>query len=74
MIRKILMLARLSSIIHLIYPETNGKGKIKVSWYDGGLLPQRPDELLPEEAFGNWDGGVIVYWHKRKITDGLLWR
>ena len=56
-----------SSIIHLNYPRTDGKGNIKVSWYDGGLLPQRPDELLPEEAFGNWDGGVLFIGKKGKM-------
>ena len=57
-----------STIIHLTYPRTDGKkGDIKVSWYDGGLLPQRPDELLPEEAFGNWDGGVLFIGTKGKL-------
>ena len=56
-----------SSIIHLNYPRTDGKGNIKVSWHDGGLLPQRPDELLPEEAFGNWDGGVLFVGTKGKL-------
>jgi len=56
-----------SSIIHLNYPRTDGKGKIKVSWHDGGLLPQRPDELLPDEAFGNWDGGVLFIGTKGKL-------
>src|ERR1051325_10686786 len=56
-----------SSIIHLNYPKKNGKGNIKVSWYDGGLLPQKPDELLPGEAFGNWDGGVLFTGTKGKL-------
>lgn len=56
-----------SSIIHLNYPRTDGKGNIKVSWYDGGLLPKRPDELLPEEEFGNWDGGVLFEGTKGKL-------
>jgi predicted dehydrogenase len=56
-----------SSIIHLNYPRTDGKGNIKVSWFDGGLLPQRPDELLPDEAFGNWDGGVLFIGTKGKL-------
>lgn len=57
-----------SSIIHLSYPRTDGKpGEIKVSWHDGGLLPERPDELLPEEAFGNWDGGVLFIGSKGKL-------
>ena len=56
-----------ASIIHLNYPRTDGKGSIKVSWHDGGLLPERPDELLPGEPFGNWDGGVLFVGTKGKL-------
>lgn len=56
-----------ASIIHLNYPRKDGKGNIKVSWHDGGLLPERPDELLPEEKFGSWDGGVLFIGTKGKL-------
>jgi predicted dehydrogenase len=56
-----------ASIIHLNYPKKNGKGDIKVSWYDGGLLPDRPEELEPGEHFGNWDGGVLFIGKKGKL-------
>ncbi|MFN5135236.1 MAG: Gfo/Idh/MocA family protein [Chitinophagaceae bacterium] len=56
-----------ASIIHLTYPTNDGKEKIKVTWMDGGLLPKRPDELLPEEPMGNWDGGVIFEGTKGKM-------
>lgn len=56
-----------ASVIHLNYPRTDGKGTIKITWMDGGLLPQRPDELLPDEAMGNWDGGIIFEGTKGKI-------
>jgi predicted dehydrogenase len=56
-----------SSIMHLVYPRKDGKGNIKVSWHDGGLMPERPEELLPEEQMGNWDGGVIFEGTKGKI-------
>ncbi len=56
-----------SSIIHLTYPKIKGEGEIKVTWYDGGLMPRRPDELGPDEAMGNWDGGVIFEGTKGKI-------
>lgn len=56
-----------STIIRLSYPTNDGKHVIKVNWYDGGLLPARPDELLPDEAMGNWDGGVIFEGSKGKI-------
>ncbi|MBW7892402.1 MAG: Gfo/Idh/MocA family oxidoreductase [Chitinophagaceae bacterium] len=56
-----------ASIIHLEYPRKDKKGTLRVSWYDGGLLPQRPDELKPEEEFGNWDGGVLFIGTKGKL-------
>jgi predicted dehydrogenase len=56
-----------ASIIHLNYPVKNGNGSIQVSWHDGGLLPERPRELLPEEKFGNWDGGVLFAGTKGKL-------
>lgn len=59
-----------SSIIHLSYPTNDGKKKIRVNWMDGGLQPQRPDELLPDEPMGSWDGGVIFEGTKGKIMCG----
>lgn len=56
-----------ASIIHLNYPTNDKKGNIKVTWMDGGLLPQRPEELLPDEPMGNWDGGVIFEGTKGKM-------
>ncbi len=56
-----------ASIIHLTYPSKKGKDKIKVSWHDGGLLPERPAELLSEEPFGSWDGGVLFIGTKGKL-------
>jgi predicted dehydrogenase len=56
-----------ASIIHLNYPRTRGRGSIQVSWYDGGLLPERPEELEPGEAFGNWDGGVLFIGRRGKL-------
>lgn len=56
-----------SSIIHMTFPRKDGKGDIKVSWMDGGLLPERPEELLPGEEMGDWNGGYIFYGTKGKM-------
>ncbi len=56
-----------SSIVHFRYPGKNGKPDIQLTWMDGGLLPRRPLELLPDEAMGNWDGGVIFEGTKGKV-------
>jgi len=56
-----------SSIVHFTYPGKNGKPDIQLSWMDGGLLPRRPTELLPDEPMGNGDGGVIFEGTKGKM-------
>jgi len=53
-----------SSKINFVYPRTDGPGEIKLTWMDGGIRPDRPDDLGPEEPMGNWDGGVIFYGSK----------
>ena len=56
-----------SSIIHLKYPRKDGKGTLRLTWMDGGLLPERPEELLPDEKLGSYDGGVIFEGTKGKM-------
>jgi hypothetical protein len=43
-------------------------------WYDGGIKPRRPDELLPDEQLGEWDGGIIFEGTKGKLMAGLFGR
>jgi hypothetical protein len=56
-----------SSIIHLKFPRKDGKGDIKFTWMDGGLLPERPEELLPEEQLGQGNNGYIFEGTKGKL-------
>lgn len=56
-----------SSIIHLKFPRKDGKGDIKFTWMDGGLVPKRPDELLPDEELGDGGNGYIFEGTKGKI-------
>ncbi len=56
-----------SSNIHLVYPRKDGLGDLKVSWYDGGILPELPEELKEGEEFGNSDGGVLFIGSKGKL-------
>jgi hypothetical protein len=66
MIHKILMhVLPLQSFI--LYIQEKMIRENKISWYDGGLLPARPDELQPGEAFGNWDGGLLFIGTKGKM-------
>ena len=56
-----------SSIIHMKFPRKDGKGDIQFTWMDGGILPKRPDELLPDETMGSWDGGYIFEGTRGKL-------
>lgn len=56
-----------SSIIHMKFPRKDGKGVIDFTWMDGGLLPQRPAELLPDEKMGDGNGGYIFEGTKGKL-------
>ena len=33
--------------------------EVKVTWYDGGLLPKRPDKMPDNFQMGDWNGGVM---------------
>ncbi|MEO5592376.1 MAG: Gfo/Idh/MocA family oxidoreductase [Chitinophagaceae bacterium] len=56
-----------SSIIHFTFPCKENKGDVKLTWMDGGLLPERPAELGADEAMGDWNGGIIMEGTKGKI-------
>ena len=56
-----------SSIIHLKFQRKDGKGDIKFTWMDGGLIPKRPDELLPDEELGSGGNGYIFEGTKGKL-------
>jgi len=56
-----------SSIIHLTFPRTDGKGTIKLTWMDGGLRPETPEEVLPTDDLGDMSNGVIFEGTKGKM-------
>jgi len=59
-----------SSIINFEFPEREGMPAVKLTWMDGGLQPQRPEELNDDEMMGDWSGGVIFIGDKGKIMCG----
>lgn len=61
----------LSSVIHLSFPKRDSMPPVALTWYDGGILPKRPDELSPDEMMGNKDGGIIFEGTKGKIMAGM---
>lgn len=58
------------SIIHLEYPARDEMPPVVIHWYDGGLLPQRPEELEDGRRMGDINGGVIFVGDKGKLMCG----
>ncbi len=59
-----------ASIIHYRFPERLGMPPVEVIWYDGGLIPTRPEELAPEEEMGSGGSGVIFEGTNGKLMCG----
>ena len=59
-----------ASSLKLRFPAKNGKKDVRLYWMDGGLMPDRPDELATGESMGNSDGGAIIVGTKGKIMCG----
>ncbi len=64
----------LGSVIHFEFPQREGMPPVKVRWYDGGLLPERPDELEPGRMLGDEEGGVMFVGDKGKLMCGCYAR
>ena len=61
-----------ASKIHIQFPEREGLSPVEMIWYDGGIQPERPDELLPDEELGEWNGGIIFEGSQGKLMAGLF--
>ncbi len=49
-----------SSIVRFEFPEREGMPPLKLTWYDGGLMPQRPPELEEGRKFGEADDNLFI--------------
>ncbi len=45
---------------------------VTLYWYDGGLMPDRPDDLEDGEKMGNRSGGALFIGTKGKISCGIF--
>ena len=60
-----------AEIVHYVFPARGDQPEVEVSWYDGGLLPPRPEELPDGELMGrDWNGGCLFIGEKGKIMTG----
>jgi predicted dehydrogenase len=59
--------APLASMIDYEFPARGDMPPVRVTWYDGGLKPQRPEELENGRQMGDKDGGVLFVGDKGTI-------
>jgi predicted dehydrogenase len=55
----------MSSITYYQFPKKGSRPAVKLTWYDGGLMPPAPSELGTEEL--SPDGGVLYVGNKGKL-------
>jgi len=60
--------APVASIVHYTFPTRGDLPPLKLTWYDGGLQPPRPEELEPERRMG--EDGLLFVGDKGKILAG----
>jgi predicted dehydrogenase len=64
-----------ASIVHLDFPAHGNRGEVRMSWYDGGLRPERPAGLLPEDEHyfqaGEDNEGIMYAGDKGFILAGF---
>jgi predicted dehydrogenase len=59
-----------ASIVRYQFPARENMPAVKLSWYDGGLKPPRPDELEPGRELG--EGDTLYIGDKGKILGNRL--
>jgi predicted dehydrogenase len=51
----------IASMVRYRFPAREGMPPVKLYWYDGGMNPERPEELEPERPFEFGDGGGCMF-------------
>ncbi len=63
-----------SSIVRYRFPEREGMPEVKLTWWDGGLMPPRPAELEDGQEMGDDDGGLLFIGDKGLLMAGCYGR
>jgi predicted dehydrogenase len=60
----------LACVVHYEFAARAGQPPVKLHWYDGGLLPERPDELEEERPLDPEDGILFVGDRGKLLVEG----
>jgi predicted dehydrogenase len=62
-----------ASVVHYQFPAREGMPPVKLHWYDGGMLPEKPEGLEPERQItnlGSEDSGSLFIGDKGLLSCG----
>jgi predicted dehydrogenase len=63
-----------STIVRYKFPARENMPEVKLTWWDGGMMPPRPDELEEGRRMGDDDGGVLFLGDKGSLMCGCYGR
>jgi predicted dehydrogenase len=59
-----------ASVVHYEFPARGDMPPVKLHWYDGGIVPARPDELEAHRELSREDGIVFVGDNGKMLVEG----
>jgi predicted dehydrogenase len=60
----------LASVVHYEFPARGDMPPVKLHWYDGGMVPARPDELEDSRELNREDGIIFVGDNGKILVEG----
>jgi predicted dehydrogenase len=60
----------IACVVHYKFPAHGDKPAVVLHWYDGGILPERPEELEDERALSKEDGIIFVGEKGKMLVSG----
>ena len=60
----------LAGVLHYEFPARGGLPPVKLHWYDGGMMPSRPEELEDDFELDREDGLILVGDKGKMLVEG----
>jgi predicted dehydrogenase len=60
----------LANTVHFEFAARGDMPPVKLHWYDGGIMPPRPEELEDGQELKRWDGAILVGDKGKMLVNG----
>ena len=61
----------LATRIHFEFAASGGRPAVKMTWHDGGLMPERPAELESGRQMGDESGGALIVGERKTLMHSV---